>query len=125
MAARSITGNFDYINMRTDAIMNTVPLSSFIGRRKYHLAGIMFKAIHGPSYLSNNVLFAYYTQKIHRSFDNMFYINPNLKNIFLQTLLCVMVCDTWNKVPLFIKEATSLNNFKMLTKEHFIQPYLP
>ena len=86
MAARSITGKFDYINIRADAIMNTVPLSSFIDRRKYHLAVIMFQAIHGSSYLSNNVLFAYYTQKIHRSFDNMFYLNPNLKNKFLQTL---------------------------------------
>ena len=46
-AARAITGNYDFINVRGDTLFNDLGLTRFNDRYKYQTALLMFKAIHG------------------------------------------------------------------------------
>ena len=73
-AARAITGNYDFINVRGDTLFNDLGLTRFNDRYKYQTALLMFKAIHGiaPAYICDNVCFSYEVNGRNlRSYDNM------------------------------------------------------
>ena len=73
-AARAITGNNDFINVRGDTLFNDLGLTRFNDRYKYQTALLMFKAIHGiaPAYICDNVCFSYEVNGRNlRSYDNM------------------------------------------------------
>ena len=57
LAARIITGNFDYIHSRGVDIVRSLHLQTVKERRDYFLCVLMFKCIHGlaPNYLRNDV----------------------------------------------------------------------
>ena len=57
LAARIITGNFDYIHSRGVDIVRSLHLQTVKESRNYFLRVLMFKCIHGlaPNYLRNDV----------------------------------------------------------------------
>jgi hypothetical protein len=56
MAARAITGNFDFINVRGENLMKELGLNCFSDRLKYNTALLMYKVIHNllPDHIDNN-----------------------------------------------------------------------
>ena len=73
-AARAITGNYDFINVRGDTLFHDLGLTRFNDRYKYQIALLMFKAIHGiaSAYICDNVCFSYEVNGRNlRSYDNM------------------------------------------------------
>ena len=120
MSARAISGNYDFINTRGATLMNDLGMTDFIMRNRYQLSLVMFKAIHGlaPDYITNNILFSYeVSQKNLRSFDNMnlYRTKPNCE-IFKKSLQ-YSGAIVWNQLPLHVKEAKSVNDFKYLYKK--------
>ena len=106
--ARIICDNFDYIRSRgIDLVIRK--------RRDHFLCVLMFKCIHGlsPHYLSNDVtmhvdIHGYDT----RSAENMYlYIPRCTKGIYKRSILFTG-SSLWTKLPPWVKESTSWNNFK-------------
>ena len=113
--ARIICNNFDYIHSRGIDLVRSLKLQTIRERRDYFLCVLMFKCIHGlaPHYLSNDVtmhvdIHGYDT----RSAENMdLYIPRCAKEIYKRSFL-YKGSSLWNKLPPWVKESTSLNDFK-------------
>ena len=60
-AARSITINYDYVDVRGNTLFDELMLIRFVDRCQYHVSMLMYKAVHGqvPDYLSNNLYFSH------------------------------------------------------------------
>ena len=107
--------NFDYIHSRGIDLVRSLKLQTIRERRDYFLCVLMFKCIHGlaPHYLSNDVtmhvdIHGYDT----RSAENMdLYIPRCAKEIYKRSFL-YKGSSLWNKLPPWVKESTSLNDFK-------------
>ena len=115
LLARIICNNFDYIHSRGIDLVRSLKLQTIRERRDYFLCVLMFKCIHGlaPHYLSNDVtmhvdIHGYDT----RSAENMdLYIPRCAKEIYKRSFL-YKGSSLWNKLPPWVKESTSLNDFK-------------
>ena len=115
LLARIICNNFDYIHSRGIDLVRSLKLQNIQERRDYFLCVLMFKCIHGlaPHYLSNDVtmhvdIHGYDT----RSAENMdLYIPRCAKEIYKRSFLYKR-SSLWNKLPPWVKEYTSLNDFK-------------
>ena len=115
LLARIICNNFDYIHSRGIDLVRSLKLQTIRERRDYFLCVLMFKCIHGlaPHYLSNDVtlhvdIHGYDT----RSAENMdLYIPRCAKEIYKRSFL-YKGSSLWNKLPPWVKEPTSLNDFK-------------
>ena len=115
LLARIICNNFDYIHSRGIDLVRSLKLQTIRERRDYFLCVLMFKCIHGlaPHYLSNDVtmhvdMHGYDT----RSAENMdLYIPRCTKEIYKRSF-SYKGSSLWNKLPTWVKESTSLNDFK-------------
>ena len=115
LLARIICNNFDYIHSRGIDLVRSLKLQTIRERRDYFLCVLMFKCIHGlaPHYLSNDVtmhvnIHGYDT----RSAENMdLYIPRCTKEIYKRSF-SYKGSSLWNKLPTWVKESTSLNDFK-------------
>ena len=115
LLARIICNNFDYIHSRGIDLVRSYKLQTIRERRDYFLCVLMFKCIHGlaPHYLSNDVTMHV---DIHwydtRSAENMdLYIPRCAKEIYKRSFL-YKGSSFWKKLPPWVKESTSLNDFK-------------
>ncbi len=70
-AARIVTGNFDFINVRGQGIMNELG-GKFGTKKKYYVSSLMFKRMHGlnPHWINNNILMACKNHYRNTSFAN-------------------------------------------------------
>ena len=115
LAARIITGNFDYIHSRGVDIVRSLHLQTVKDRRDYFLCVLMFKCIHGlaPNYLRNDVtmyvdIHGYDT----RSGENMdLYVPRVIKDIYKRSF-SYMATNLWNQLPTDVKESATLDSFK-------------
>ena len=115
LLARIICNNFDYIHSRGIDLVRSLKLQTIRERRDYFLCVLMFKCIHGlaPHYLSNDVtmhvdIHGYNT----RSAENMdLYIPRCTKEIYKRSF-SYKGSSMWKKLPTWVKESTSLNDFK-------------
>ncbi len=59
-AARIVTGNFDFIYVRGQDIMNELGWQTLEQRKKQYVSSLMFKSMHGlnPHCINNNILMA-------------------------------------------------------------------
>ena len=115
LAARIITGNFDYINVRGEDLVMYLKLQNIRQRRDYFLACLMFKAIHGltPYYLSDNVTMnvdvnGYNT----RSTENMNIYVPRPRKEIFRNSFAYQGGVTWNALPEYVKESPDFESFK-------------
>ena len=121
-AARSITGNFDFINVRGEELMKDLKMSNFENRLKYFHSLLMFKAIHGyvPDHISNHILFSYeVSQRNLRTFDNMDLYKPLPRCELYKRSLAYYGPTQWNILPFSIKDSSSLAMFKTSYKKSF------
>jgi hypothetical protein len=118
--ARAVSGNYDFINVRGASIMSDLNMSSFKNRNKYNKSVLMYKAIQGlaPDFLLNYLTF---TSEIShhnlRSCDTLeLYVpKPNIEK-FKKSLL-YSGPKLWNTLPLVLKQAKSVKEFKLLYKK--------
>ena len=115
LLARIICDNFDYIHSRGIDLVRWLKLQTIRERRDYFLCVLMFKCIHGlaPHYLSNDVtmhvdIHGYDT----RSAENMDPYIPRCANEIYKRIFFYKGSSLWNKLPPWVKESTSLNDFK-------------
>ena len=115
LAARIITGNFDYIHSRGVDIVRSLHLQTVKDRRDYFLCVLMFKCIHGlaPNYLRNDVtmyvdIHGYDT----RSGENMDLYVPRVIKDNYKRSFSYMATNLWNQLPTDVKESATLDSFK-------------
>ena len=76
-SARAIIGNYDYINVRGDDILNGLELTRFQSSRYYFTSVLMFKAVHGTTPHSNMIIFTFeVNERDFRSGDVMTLYKP-------------------------------------------------
>ena len=121
-AARAITGNYDFINVRGDTLFNDLRLTRFNDRYKYQTALLMFKAIHGiaPAYICDNVCFSYEVNGRNlRSYDNMTLHQPIPNYEICKRSLAYNGPTIWNALPITIKTSSTIIQFKREYKNVF------
>lgn len=122
MAARIITGTFDFINVRGLEVVNDLGWNDFQARTQYNTAVLTHKAIHGfvPEHISNLILFEFETH----NYMTRGYINNDLatpfikKEKFRQSFQCNSAM-VWNNLTNELKDTTDLNYFKKLYKRTY------
>ena len=115
LLARIIWDNVDYIHSSGIDFVRSLKLQTIRKRQDYLLCVLTFKCIHGlaPHYLSDDVtihvdIHGYDT----RSAENMDLYTPRCaKEIYKRSFL-YKGSTLWNKLPQWVKESTSLNDFK-------------
>ena len=115
LAARVITGNFDYINTRGIDLVKHLKLQNIRQRRDYFITTLMFKSIHGlaPNYLCDNVTMNFDINGYNtRGCDNMnVYIPRPYKEIYRNSF-AYQGAVLWNALPPEVKESANLDEFK-------------
>ena len=119
IAARTLSGNYDFINVRGSTLMTQLNMSSFQNRYKYFLSLLTYKAIHGlvPDHIANNIIFSYEVSQRHlRSFNNMHLYKPKPTCELFKKSFAFAGPSQWNILPLQLKESSSVGTFKHLYK---------
>ena len=113
-AARVITNNFDYVNVRGIELVHQLGWMDVKQRIKYFELLLMFKCIHGmaPSHLCNNVILeCEVSERITRSHCMDLYL-PFPATEFSKRLFFYRGAKAWNSLSDAIKECHSLPVFK-------------
>ena len=121
-AARAITGNYDFINVRGDTLFNDLGFTRFNDRYNYQIALLMFKAIHAiaPAYICDNVCFSYEVNGRNlRFYDNMTLHQPIPNYEICKRYLAYNGPTIWNALPIIIKTSSTIMQFKREYKNVF------
>ena len=110
-AARIITGNFDYINVRGIDLVKSLKLHTIRERRDYFLCTLTFKAIHGdvPTYLSDRIVMNFDVNGYDTRGANSMnvYLPTAHKEIFKLSFL-YKGGALWNELPDNVKDSETL-----------------
>ena len=121
-AARAITGNYDFINVRGDTLFNDLGLTRFNDRYKYQTTLLMFKAKNGlaPAYICGNVCFSYEVNGLNlRSYDNTTLHQPIPNCEICKRSQTYNGPTIWNALPRIIKTSSTIMQFKREYKNVF------
>ena len=106
--------NVDHIHLRVIDLVRSLKLRQY-EKDKTTFCVLIFECIHGlaPHYLSNDVTMHVDIHRYDtRSAENMdLYIPRCTKGIYKRSIL-YKGSTLWNKLPQWVKESTSLNDFK-------------
>ena len=122
IAARTLSGNYDFINIRGKELMYDLKMSHFTNRNHFNLSLMTFKAIHGlvPDHIANAILLCLeVNQRYLRSFDNMNLYKPKPHCERFKNAFCYAGPTKWNDLPLLLKESPTVNVFKSNYKSMF------
>jgi exonuclease III len=126
MAARAITGEYDYINKRGADIMKNLNMPPFEYRLKYNKCLLMYKSINDllPNHISNNFhLLKEISQRELRDKQKMSLYVPRPNCELFKHSLLYSGPVLWNKLPTELQTASSLYAFKRMYKM-ILQYYL-
>lgn len=122
LAARIVTGNFDYVNSRGVEILKSLGWMTVKQRRNYFTLLLMFKCLSGcaPDYLSNNFVMYNEVELTYelRSRDSRNVIvpyNDSAKQKFSFSYNCTIL---WNQLPDHYKSINELHIFKHAIKNY-------
>ena len=121
MAARAISGNFDYIHTRGKDLMQQLNMPTFSYRQKYSTAVLMYKTIHGmaPDHITNNItLLTDITKREPRSYNKLNLYVPRANCQLFKHSLMYNGPKIWNSLQPDIKIACSIPVFKRMYKAH-------
>jgi hypothetical protein len=122
MAARAITGEYDYINKRGAQLMKDLDIPHFNYRVNYNKCLLMYKSINGltPDHISNNFhLLQDISNRELRDKHKMHLHVPRPKCEIYKRSLLYSGPVLWNQLPTQLQSATSLNSFKSMYKRCF------
>ena len=119
-AARIVKSNFDFINVRGSDLMSNLKWQTVDSRKKYFLATLMFKCIHGeaPVWLSNQILMTSENHGLTTRYANQSNVvipKPNVE--MFRKSFQYQGASVWNGLQTELKDSTTLNNFKYLYKQ--------
>jgi hypothetical protein len=122
MAARAISGNYDFIQTRGSDIMKELNMTFFENRLDYYHCLLVFKAIHGlvPDHIANNITFSYeVSQRDLRTINEMNLYKPKARCEIFKKSLKYHGANLWNGLPIDIKNLTTVSAFKKSYKNFF------
>lgn len=120
-AARVITNQFDYINVRGLDIVKELGWFNIRQRFYYFNVLLMFKSIHGlaPAYLSNNVLMeCEMGSRTLRSCDSMNVYVPFIENFYQSKTFIATAGRYWNELPKVLQNICDIYQFKVKLKQY-------
>ena len=123
MAARTILGNYDFINTRGKQLCEKLHINDFMKRTDFKTVILTYKAIHGllPDHLMNNITFTHeITNRNTRSASNTTLYKPLPKREVFKNAFMFRGPFIWNQLPNVLKETSTLNGFKSLYKATFL-----
>ena len=121
-AARIVTGQFDYINVRGHDIMLQLRWQSVDQRRDYFTTTLMFKCLteKAPVHLRNEMSFVSENHDVRTRFSqNYNVVTPRPNTEQFKKSLCYYGPQVWNALPADIKLAETHNELKHLYKKRF------
>ena len=119
-AARVITSQFDYINVRGIEIVNALGWFNVRQRFYYFNVLLMFKCIHGlaPLYISNNVLMeCEMVSRSLRSCESMNIYVPYCENFYQSKTFATTAGKFWNNLPKVLQNICDITLFKSELKK--------
>ena len=114
LAARIITGNFDYINTRGIDIVESLNIQTIRVRRDYFLCTLMYKCVNGfaPIYLCDVTMHADIHDHDTRSSRNKnLYVPRPYKEIYKRSFK-YKASQLWNVLPCYVRNQQSIDCFK-------------
>jgi exonuclease III len=122
LAARIVSKNYDFVNVRGDDLIQELKWPSFIARRDLMLMSLIYKSVHGkaPSYLINHLNFVYeISSKTTRGSSDLNLLAPKPNIEQFKESFQYMGPWLWNQLPINIRSAESLPSFKKMYKDHY------
>ena len=122
MAARIITGIFNFIDVRGVDLVKRLGWQTLRERRHFHTAVLMYKCINGmaPDYLSDQVtLISEVNTYNTRSSSTLEVLVPTVNRSVFKKSFSYNGAIIWNSLPDFIRRADSLQSFKLLYKRFY------
>ena len=126
-AARIISGNFDYINVRRISLIRSLKWMTISERCEHFTAMLMFKAINGlvPNYLSDSIVMAGESHDRHTRLSESRDVHiPSHNSSALKRSFIYNGSVLWNALPEENKVSDSIFTFKKRYKEQIIDPLL-
>jgi hypothetical protein len=123
MCARIISKNYDFVNFRGEDILKELGLNTFKQRRDFLLSVLMYKCHNGcaPAILTDKLtLQSEITERRSRHSDECMYHVPRTRTKKAERAFIVQGPVIWNKIPLDIREAPSLECFKRKYKKDIL-----
>ena len=120
-AARVVTNQFDYVNVRGLYIVKSLGWMNVRQRFYYFNVLLMFKCIHGlaPSYMSNDVLMeCEMIPRPLRNSDSMDVYIPFISNSYQSKTFIATAGECWNELPRVLQDVCDINQFKMQVKKY-------
>ena len=121
-AARMITGNYDYINVRREDLVKQLKWQTIAERQRFHTALLMFKCVNGlaPNYLSDQITLLRDTNMYQTRETNGLNVYTPFprKDIFKRSFL-YNGATVWNSFPKFVQESDNIDDFKTNYKKHY------
>ena len=123
-AARVITGEFDYINVRGADIVEQLKWMNVFQRYHYFCLLLMFKCVHGqaPDYLCNNVIMeCEMANRNTRMINSNDVYVPYIENEIASKTFIYTGAKLWKMLPSHIKDLTCIDGFKFHVKRFILQ----
>jgi hypothetical protein len=120
LTARTVTGNYDYVNTRGLDLVNDLKWQTFTERRNFLLCTLIYKCMHGmaPDYLTNNVtLVNEMSERVTRQHSSLNLYLPRPYTEKFKHSLFYTGGLLWNELPPSLQEAPSVNAFKCAYKK--------
>lgn len=120
-AARVLTGEFDYINVRGIDIVKRLGWMNVRQRFYYFNVLLIFKCIHGlaPFYLCNNVLMeCEMMSRSLRNYNSMNVFIPYIENSYQSKTFICTAGKLWNDLPVVLQNICDISTFKLEVKRY-------
>ena len=119
-AARLVTNNFDYINLRSADLIKSLRWMTVKERCFYFTTVLMFKSIHGlaPFYLVDEVIMNCDINALNTRSHPMNVYIPNVSSQFSKKAFKYAGATFWNGLPSFLKDINNIFDFKWKLKRH-------
>ena len=124
LSARIISNNYDFVNSRGTEIMKELGLNSFKERRDFLMSVLMYKCNEGlaPMHLIDKLnLHRELNIRPSRHTDEATYNIPRTRIEKAKTAFYVQGPSVWNKIPLHIRTASTVEEFKKCYKKELLK----
>ena len=123
-AARIITGNFDYINVRGFELVRQLGWQPIEKRRNYYVASLMQKCMHGsaPIHLKNDIVMNSESHEIStRASANSDVLIPTPNCELFKRSFKYQSAKIWNGLPPELKTINDYQTFKLMYKRLYFR----
>ena len=124
LSARIISNNYDFINSRGADLVKELGWSNFEERRDYLLSVLIYKCCQdiAPAYLTDKLtLHSEINIRPSRHTDEATFHIPRTRTELATSAFAVQGPTVWNRIPLHIRNASSVNTFKKMYKTEILK----